>query len=127
MSQAQDAGVKKKGRGGLVGATAVLAGVSIVGGSYYAMTREPQPRVLPPVSTVQNSPPAATAPAPSPFAPPAISARDELLARVESLKSELDALRKQKRDKLIDMKKKAIKEEIHTIQTGLAALDKKKS
>jgi len=111
----------------LVGAPAVLAGVSIVGGSYYAMTREPQPRVLPPV-TVQSLPPTAPAPTPpipSPFAPPAISARDELLQRVEGLKSELEALRKQKRDKLIDMKKKAIKDEIHTIQTGVAALDKK--
>jgi len=121
---AQDAGVQKKGRGGLIGATAVLAGASIVGGSYYAMTREPKPRVLPPV-TVQSLPPAAPAPpVPTPFTPPAISARDELLQRVESLKSELEDLRKQKRDKLVDMKKKAIKDEIHTIHTGLAALDK---
>lgn len=128
MSQAQDAVVKKKGRGGLIGASAVLAAASIVGGSYYAMTREPQPRPLPPVS-VESVPPAAnpspSVPTPSPFAPPAVSARDELLQRVEVLKSDLESLRKQKRDKLIDMKKKAIKEEIHTIQSGLAALDKK--
>lgn len=128
LSQAEDAGVQKKGRAGLVGATAVLAAVTIVGGSYYAMTREPQPRPLPPV-TVEDLPPAAApAPAPrtpSPLAPPATSARDGLLQRVEALKSELEALRKQKRDKLVDMKKKAIKEEIHTIQSGLAALDKK--
>lgn len=131
MGQAQDAGVQKKGKGGLIGATAVLAGASIVGGSYYAMTREPQPRVLPPVKPPVNPLPAASAPGPalpvpSPLAPPAVSARDELLQRVESLKAELQELRKQKRDKLVDMQKKAIKDEIHTIQTGVAALDKKK-
>ena len=121
MSQAQDAGVRKGGLGGYWARFGTaLAAVSIVGGSYYAMTREPQPNPLPPV-TVQDLPP----PAPVPFAPPAVSARDELLHRMESLKSELEALRKQKRDKLIDMKKKAIKEDIHAIQSRLASLDKR--
>lgn len=127
---AQDAGLQKpkSGGGGLAGVVAVFAGVSIVGGSYYAMTREPQPRPLPPM-TVQSSPSPAPAPAPavqaaSPFAPPAVSARDELVQRLQALKSELEQLRKQKRDKLIDVKKKAIKEEIQTIQSGLATLDK---
>ncbi|KAG0630588.1 hypothetical protein M758_1G190200 [Ceratodon purpureus] len=125
---AQDAGVQKTGRGGAVGLVAVLGGVAIVGGSYYAMTLQPQPRPLPP-ATVQNLPPAVPAPVPaaqppSPFAPPAVSARDELVQRMESLKSELELLRKQKRDKLIDMKKKAIKEDIQTIKSALASFDK---
>jgi hypothetical protein len=127
LSQAQDAGVQKTGgRGGYAGIVAVLAGVSIVGGSYYAMRLQPQPRPLPP-ATAQNLPPPAPAPAvqpPSPFAPPAVSARDELVQRMESLKSELEALRKQKRDKLVDMKKKAIKEDIQTIKSALASFDK---
>lgn len=128
MYQAQDAGMQKpkSGGGGLAGVVAVLAGVTIVGGSYYAMTREPQPRPLPPM-TVQSLPSPAPAPAvqtASPFAPPAVSARDELVQRLQALKSELEQLRKQKRDKLIDVKKKAIKEEIQTIQSGLATLDK---
>ncbi len=127
MSQAQDAGVQKGGLGGWARAGSVLAAVSIVGGSYYAMTREPQPSPLPPV-TVIDLPPPAPVPAiqpPSSFAPPAVTARDELLQRMEALESELEALRKQKRDQLIDMKKKAIKEEIQTIQSRLASLGKK--
>ena len=126
MSQAQDAPVQKSGRGGIAGIVAVLAGVGIVGGSYYAMTMVPQPRPLPP-DRVQNLPSPAPAPVvqpPSTFAPPAVSARDELVQRMEFLNSELETLRKQKRDKLIDMRKKAIKEEIQTIQSGLASLDK---
>ena len=105
----------------MAGFSSVVAGASIVGLSYYAMTWETQPNPLPPV-TVQALP--SPVPVSASHGPPAVSAREELLQRLESLKSELEALRKQKRDQLVDMKKKAIKEDIQTIQSSLAALDK---
>jgi hypothetical protein len=105
----------------LAGFSSVVAEASIVGLSYYAMTWETEPNPLPP-ATVQALP--SPAPVSASYAPPAVSAREELLQRMESLKSELEALRKQKRDQLVDMKKKAIKEDIQTIHSSLAALDK---
>lgn len=126
VNQAQDVGVERKGRGGAAGVAAVLVAASVVGGTYYAMTMEPQPRPTPPVVPMQSMPkPSAPTEIVSPFAPPKVSARDELTQRLDALRTELETLRKQKQDKLVDMKKKAIKEEIHTIQSGLASLDKR--
>ncbi|CAK9875019.1 unnamed protein product [Sphagnum jensenii] len=123
----QGSGVQKtKGGGGYVGLVAVTAAVAIVGGSYYTMTRTQLPTTNPSVSP-QPVPSTATtytdhnAPATSP--PPTLSAHDELLNRRGELLKELAVLRTKKRDKLVDLKKKEIKEEIHIIESGLAKLE----
>jgi ribosomal protein L29 len=75
------------------------------------------PAPLPPVI-----PPANVDLPPSPK--PSLSAREELVQRVDNLKGELAELRKQKRSQLVDMKKRGIKDEIIMIETGLKKLDK---
>jgi hypothetical protein len=101
---------------------ALTAAVAVVGGAFYTVTKTrlpnansvSQPPVPPTAAYTDHTPVASSS--------PTLSAHDELLNRHRDLLNELAALRKQKRDKLVDLKKKEIKEEIRIIESGLAEL-----
>ncbi|BBM99895.1 hypothetical protein MPTK1_1g24700 [Marchantia polymorpha subsp. ruderalis] len=130
------AAAAKKSRGGgllllLVGAGAA-AGVGVW--AYPQLVTSPPATHPAPLPSPPTNPPvvpaAATAASPALDAdPPApkpksLSPREELDQRVSILKDELTALRKQKRSKLVDMKKRSIKDEIRMIETGIAKIEK---
>eukprot|EP00897_Mesotaenium_endlicherianum_P002856 jgi/Mesen1/2599/ME000166S01723 len=118
-----------KPSGGGAGTLLVGAGlIAALGGGYYYYVTQVEPASHPPVP---QSPPVVT-PLPSPVpadmlekvivetpATSAVSPRDELLARQSYLKTDLEELRKQKRDQVIDMKKKAIKDDLKEIEKRL--------
>ncbi len=122
QSQEPVAQKPRRAGGGYVGLVALTAAVAVVGGAFYTVTKTrlpnansvSQPPVPPTAAYTDHTPLASSS--------PTLSAHDELLNRHGDLLNELAALRKQKRDKLVDLKKKEIKEEIHIIESGLAKL-----
>ncbi|CAM6014107.1 unnamed protein product [Sphagnum balticum] len=122
VSQEPVAQKPRRAGGGYVGLVALTAAVAVVGGAFYTVTKTQLPNAnsvsqppVPPTAAYTDHTPLASS-------PPTLSAHDELLNRRGNLLNELAALRKQKRDKLVDLKKKEIKEEIRIIESGLAEL-----
>ncbi|KAL3685668.1 hypothetical protein R1sor_003690 [Riccia sorocarpa] len=119
----------KKSRAGLW-VTLAIAGATGIGYLVYPQLVIIPPTISPVPPTPANFPvdsPADVPPAAAVVEPPkprVLSPREELDQRVATLKAELAELRKQKRNKLVNMKKRSIKDEIKMIENGIKKLEK---
>lgn len=100
-----------------------LLGLGAAAGAYYYYYIITQPTIPPLIPPPGEAPVLRPLSAPAPPAP--ASVRDELLLREARLRRELEELRRLKRDKLVDMQKREIKNEIKTIQSGLRDIEKR--
>ncbi|KAL2653680.1 hypothetical protein R1flu_021808 [Riccia fluitans] len=125
----------KKSRAGLWVAAIAITGAAGIGYVYYPQLVIIPPTIspVPPQDLPTKSPVASPADVPAPAhaaavveppKPKVLSPREELDQRVATLKEELGELRKQKRSKLVDMKKRSIKDEIKMIENGIKKLEK---
>ncbi|KAG6553554.1 hypothetical protein Mapa_004467 [Marchantia paleacea] len=129
--EAAPVAVRNSRGGGVLWVVAIGAATGIGVWAYPQLVTAPPATHPAPLPSPPTNPPvvpaAATAAAhvaDPPPKPKALSPREELDQRVSSLKDELTALRKQKRSKLVDMKKRSIKDEIRMIETGIAKIEK---